>query len=111
MKKSLEALSSQYNTLRAGAANPSVLDRVFVDSYGSITPLNQIARVSTSGSQQLVIEPFDRALLKEIEKAISQASLNLTPTNDGSGVIRINIPPLTEDRRKELVKQVCSTLH
>ena len=110
MKKSLEALTSQYNTLRAGAANPQVLDRVFVDSYGSLTPLNQIARVSTSGSQQLVIEPFDRALLKEIEKAISQASLNLTPTNDGSGVIRINIPPLTEDRRKELVKQVHYTL-
>ena len=91
MKKSIDALGSQFNTLRAGAANPSILDRVFVDSYGSLTPLPQVARIGTSGSQQLVIEPFDKALLKEIEKAISQSSLNLTPTNDGSGTIRINV--------------------
>ncbi len=91
MKKSAEALTSQFNTLRAGAANPAILDRVLVDSYGSLTPLNQVARIATQGSQQLVIEPFDRAMLKEIEKAISQASLNLTPNNDGSGAIRINV--------------------
>ncbi len=90
-KKSADALSSQFNTLRAGGANVNILDRVFVDNFGSITPLNQVARISTAGSQQLVIEPFDKSITKEIEKAISSSSLNLTPTNDGSGVIRINV--------------------
>jgi len=105
MAKSVESIASQFATLRAGGANPAMLDRVFVDSYGTPTPLKEIARVAASGSQQLVIEPFDKAMCKEIEKAISMSDLNLTPTNDGSGVVRINIPPLTEDRRKELVKQ------
>ena len=105
MAKSLDSIQSQYNTLRAGGANPAMLDRVFVDFFGTPTPLQQVARVGSSGSQQLVIEPFDKTICKEIEKAISTSDLNLTPTNDGSGVIRINVPPLTEDRRKELVKQ------
>ena len=105
MKKSLDALQLQFSSLRAGGANPTMLDRVNVDYFGSMTPLNQVARVSAQGSQQLVVEPFDKSLLKEIEKAIITADLNLNPTNDGSGVIRIMVPPLTEDRRKELVKQ------
>lgn len=105
MTKSVDGMQAQFNTLRAGAANPAILDRVFVDYFGTATPLSQIARVSASGAQQLSIEPFDKSAAKDIEKAIAMADLNLTPTNDGSGVIRINIPPLTEDRRKELVKQ------
>lgn len=105
MKKSLDALQLQFSSLRAGGANPTMLDRVNVDYFGSMTPLNQVARVSAQGSQQLVVEPFDKSLLKDIEKAIITADLNLNPTNDGSGVIRIMVPPLTEDRRKELVKQ------
>jgi len=105
MAKSLENMQSQFNTLRTGGANPALLDRVVVEYFGSITPLNQLARVAAAGSQQLVVEPFDKSVTKEIEKAITMANLNLTPTNDGTGVLRINIPPLTEDRRKELVKQ------
>jgi ribosome recycling factor len=105
MAKSLESIQSQFNTLRAGGANAAMLDRVFVDFFGTPTPLSQVARVGTSGSQQLVIEPFDKTICKEIEKAISTSDLNLTPTNDGSGIVRINVPPLTEDRRKELAKQ------
>ena len=105
MTKSIENIQSQLATLRTSGANPSMLDRVFVDYFGTPTPLNQVARVASSGSQQLVIEPFDKSALKEIEKAIGTSDLNLTPTNDGSGVIRINVPPLTEDRRKDLTKQ------
>ena len=91
MKKSLDALGGSFNTLRAGGANPTILDRVMVDNYGAMAPLNSIARVGTQGSQQLTIEPFDKALCKEIEKAISQSGLNLTPNNDGTGIIRINV--------------------
>jgi ribosome recycling factor len=91
MVKSVENIQNQMNTLRVGGASPTMLDRVFVDYYGSPTPLSQVARVATSGAQQLVVEPFDKTLLKEIEKAIATADLNLTPTNDGSGVIRINV--------------------
>ena len=104
MSKSVENIQAQLNTLRAGGASTAMLDRVFVDYFGTPTPLSQVARVSTSGAQQLVVEPFDKAVTKEIEKAISMSDLNLTPQNDGN-VIRINVPPLTEDRRKELVKQ------
>lgn len=103
--KCIESTQAQLNTVRAGGANPAILDRVFVDYFGTPTPLNQVARVAASGSQQLVIEPFDKSVTKEIEKAISTSDLNLTPTNDGSGIIRINIPPLTEERRKDLTKQ------
>lgn len=105
MKKSTDTIQTQYNSLRAGAANPAILDRVYLDYFGSNTQLSQLARISTSGAQQLTIEPFDKGLCKEIEKAIAMADLNLTPTNDGSGIIRINIPPLTEERRKDLAKQ------
>jgi ribosome recycling factor len=105
MTKSVDTIQQQLNTIRASGASPSMLDRVFVDYFGTSTPLNQLARVSAQGSQQLVIEPFDKTATKDIEKAISQADLNLYPNNDGSGAIRINLPSLTEDRRKELSKQ------
>jgi ribosome recycling factor len=105
MTKSVENIQSQFSTLRASGANTAILDRVMIDYFGSVTPLNQLARVATSGSQQLAIEPFDKSIIKDIEKSIAMSDLNLTPTNDGSGVIRINIPPLTEARRKDLAKQ------
>ena len=104
MTKSIESMQNQFNTIRAGQANTAMLDRIFVNYFDSPTPLNQLARISTSGSQQIMIEPFDKSVAKEIEKAIATSDLNLTPTNDGQ-IIRINIPPLTEERRKELVKQ------
>lgn len=104
MSKSIESMQNQFNTIRAGQANPAMLDRIFVDYFGSPTPLNQLARIANSGSQQITIEPFDKSTAKEIEKAIATSDLNLTPNNDGQ-IIRITIPPLTEDRRKELVKQ------
>ena len=106
MGKCVDSTQNQFNSIRAGGANPSLLDRIFVDDFGVPTPLNQVARVAASGSQQLVVEPFDKTLLKEIEKAITTSDINITPVNDGSGMIRLNIPPLTEDRRKELAKQV-----
>lgn len=105
MSKSVEAIQAQFNTIRAGGANPSILDRVMVDYFGSPTPLNQVARVGASGAQTLVIEPFDKTLVKEVERAIAQADLGLAAQNDGSGVLRINLPALTEERRKDLVKQ------
>ena len=84
MTKSIESMQAQFNTIRAGQANPAMLDRIFVDYFGTPTPLNQLARVAASGSQQITIEPFDKAVAKEIEKAIATSDLNLTPTNDGS---------------------------
>lgn len=108
MVKSIESIQSQFNSLRAGGANPAILDRVMVDYYGTLTPLNQLARVGSSGAQQLVVEPFDKTLVPIIDKAIKIADLNLNPINDGSGMIRISIPPLTEERRKELAKQAKS---
>ena len=84
MGKSLESLQAQFNTIRAGQATPSMLDRIFVDYFGTPTPLNQVARVGTSGSQQLTIEPFEKSVCKEIEKAIATSDLNLTPNSDGS---------------------------
>lgn len=105
MQTSLDAIQSQMNTLRASGANPAMLDRVFVEYFGALTPLNQVASVGTNGPNQLTIDPFDKTILGEIEKAISMSDLNLNPTNDGTGLIRINVPQLTEERRKELVKQ------
>lgn len=104
MGKSLESLQSQMNTLRAGGANLSVLDRVSVPYFGAPTPLTQLARVGLSGAMQIVIEPFEKSIIKDIEKAILTSDLNLTPNSDGN-VIRIVVPPLTEDRRKDLAKQ------
>ena len=108
MKASLDACQGQMNTLRASGANPTMLDRVFVDYFGALTPLNQVASIGTNGANQLTIDPFDKSILGEVEKAISMSDLNLNPQNDGTGLIRINVPQLTEERRKELVKQAKS---
>jgi ribosome recycling factor len=103
MIKSVESVTSNLMTVRTGRANASMLDRIMVDYYGAPTPLNQIAGVSVPSAQQLAISPYDKAATKDIEKAIVESDLGVTPTNDGL-VIRINIPPLTADRRKDLLK-------
>eukprot|EP00520_Triparma_pacifica_P012997 CAMPEP_0118647292 /NCGR_PEP_ID=MMETSP0785-20121206/8526_1 /TAXON_ID=91992 /ORGANISM="Bolidomonas pacifica, Strain CCMP 1866" /LENGTH=190 /DNA_ID=CAMNT_0006539371 /DNA_START=289 /DNA_END=861 /DNA_ORIENTATION=+ len=103
MENSLTALSSSLLTLRTGRASPSILDRVMVSYYGADTPLNSLATVSVSSAQQLTIQPFDKGSSGDIEKAIIESDLGLTPSNTGD-VIRINIPALTEERRKEMVK-------
>ena len=105
MEKSVEAFSNELVNIRTGRANPSMLDRVMVEYYGSPTPLNQVAGISVVEGRQLVIKPYDKNSMKDIEHGIYQADLGLTPQNDGT-VIRIVIPPLTEERRKEMVKQV-----
>ena len=105
MEKSVEAFSNELVNIRTGRANPSMLDRVMVEYYGSPTPLNQVAGISVVEGRQLVIKPYDKNSMKDIEHGIYQADLGLTPQNDGT-VIRIVIPPLTEERRKELVKEV-----
>ncbi|MFM7087128.1 MAG: ribosome recycling factor [Cyanobium sp.] len=103
MRKSVEATQRTFNTIRTGRANPSLLDKISVDYYGAETKLKALATLSTPDSQTLQIQPFDRSSLALIEKAISMSDLGLTCNNDGK-VIRINIPPLTEDRRKDLCK-------
>jgi ribosome recycling factor len=103
MKKAIEATQRSFNTIRTGRANSSLLDKVTVEYYGTETPLKQLANISTPDSSTIQIQPYDRSSLAKIEKAISMSDLGLTPNNDGS-VIRLNIPPLTSDRRKELVK-------
>lgn len=105
MDKALEALKKEFALVRTGRANPAILNGVLVPYYGVPTPLNQIASISVPEAQQLLIKPFDKNILKEVEKAIQLADLNLVPLNDGT-VIRINFPALTEQRRKELVKDV-----
>ena len=107
MTASIEATQTKFNTLRTGGANPNLLDRIMVEYFGSLTPLNQVARIAAAGANQLVVEPFDKTLMKEIEKAIAMSDLNLTPNSDGS-VVRISIPMLTEERRKDLAKQAKS---
>lgn len=104
MKKALEALESNLKTIRTGRANPTILDRVEVEYYGSPMPLNQLASVSVVEGRQLMIKPFDKNMLKDVERAISMADLGLVPQNDGT-CIRIMVPALTEDRRKELTKE------
>jgi ribosome recycling factor len=99
----VEATQRNFNTIRTGRANPSLLDKVVVEYYGAETPLKSLATLSTPDSQTIHIQPFDAGSVSTIEKAISMSDLGLTPNNDGR-VIRINIPPLTEDRRKELCK-------
>lgn len=103
MKKVVEALKSEYSTLRTGRATPSLLDKVVVECYGSTMPLNQVATITAPEARLLLIQPWDKGLLGNIEKAIQKSDLGLVPNNDGT-VIRIAIPHLTEERRKELVK-------
>ncbi len=105
MKKSIEATKEDFATVRTGRARPSLLNNVMVDYYGTPTPVNQMAKVSAPEARLLVIEPWDKSMLGDIERAILKANLGLTPNNDGN-LIRINIPQLTEERRKELVKVV-----
>lgn len=105
MEKAISAYSRELASIRAGRANAALLDRVFVDYYGAPTPINQLAGVSVPEARLLVIQPYDKTILGEIEKAILKSDLGLNPTNDGS-LIRIAIPALTEERRKELVKVV-----
>lgn len=103
MEKAIAALQRELSSLRAGRANPALLDRVQVEYYGTNTPLNQVANISTPDPRTLLIQPWDKSIVAEIEKAIMKSDLGLNPTNDGH-VIRITIPPLTEERRTDLVK-------
>jgi len=103
MEKTIESLRGEFAKLRTGRASVAILDGVRVDSYGSMMPLNQVASVSVSDSRSIAISPWDKSLLQGIEKAIHKAELGLQPVNDGK-LIRISIPPLTEERRKDLVK-------
>ena len=105
MDKAIENLNKRFATVRAGRANPSSLDGVYVDYYGSMTPLKQLATIAVPEARQLLIKPFDKGSLGAIEKAILAANLGFNPGNDGE-TIRIVIPELTEERRRELVKQV-----
>lgn len=104
MEKTIAALKDSYNAIRTGRASAAIFDKVRIDYYGTKTPLNQVATISIPEARSVVIQPFDKSLIVEIEKAILTADLGLNPSNDGK-VIRIAIPPLTADRRKELVKQ------
>ncbi len=108
MKKCITALESELGSIRAGRANPTVLDRITVEYYGTPTPINQMASVSVAEARILVVQPYDASQLKAIEKAIQASDLGINPTNDGR-VLRIAFPQLTEDRRKELCKQVSKT--
>lgn len=105
MEKSINVMLSDFAAIRAGRANPNVLDRVKVDYYGSPTPVNQMAAVSVAEARVLVITPWDKSTLKSIEKAIQASDIGINPQNDGQ-VIRLTFPQLTEDRRKEIVKDV-----
>ena len=103
MKKTIAALRDEFNGIRTGRASPSLLDKIRVDYYGQKTPLSQVATISVPEARLIVVQPWDRALFSEIEKAILKSELGLNPSNDGK-VIRLAIPPLTEQRRKDLVK-------
>ena len=105
MLKVIDNLEKRFQTVRAGRANPNVLDGIMVSYYGMDTPLKQLATISVPEARQLLIKPFDRSCLHSIEKAIFEADLGFTPNNDGE-TVRIVIPPLTEERRRELAKQV-----
>lgn len=105
MEKSVDSLAGEYATIRAGRANPHILDKISVDYYGQPSSLQSVANISVAEARTLMIQPWEASLIKEIEKAILTADLGLTPNNDGK-VIRLTFPELTEERRKELVKDV-----
>jgi ribosome recycling factor len=105
MAKSVDATKHEFATVRTGRASAALLDRVAVDYYGAKTPLNQLASISVPEARMLVVTPFDRSTMKEIERAIMESDLGITPSNDGK-IIRLPIPTLTEERRKDLVKVV-----
>ncbi len=108
MEKAINALKKEFASIRTGRANPLILDKVVVDYYGVPTPLRQMSQVSVQDGQTLVITPYDKTIIKEIEKAMIKAELGITPNSDGI-VIRLTFPPLTEDRRKEISKDVKKT--
>jgi ribosome recycling factor len=105
MGKSIEALNNEFKRVRTGRASLSILDPIRVDYYGTLTPLNQMASLSVPESRLIMIQPWDVSVIKDIEKAILKSDLGLTPSNDGK-IIRITIPPLTEERRKQLVRSI-----
>lgn len=105
LEKTLNVLKDEFAAIRAGRANPHILDKLQVEAYGGMSPLNQLGNVSAADARCLVISPWDKSLLKAIEKAVLASNLGINPTNDGN-VIRLVFPDLTEERRKELVKQV-----
>lgn len=108
MQKTVAALKDSFNTIRTGRASASMFDKVFVDYYGAKSPLNQVATIAIPEARSVIITPFDKSLIGEIEKAIQAANLGLNPSNDGK-VIRIQVPALTAERRQELVKQAKAT--
>lgn len=105
MEKSVQSLQREFATIRTGRANPNLLDRIVIEYYGTPTPLKQVASISVPEAQQLYIKPFDKSILKDIEQAINASDLGLPPRNDGVG-IRLMLPALTEERRRQLVKEV-----
>ena len=105
MKKSIQHLETEFSEIRAGRANPAVLDKIRVDYFDTPTPINQLAAVSVAEARTLVIQPWDPSVLRKIEKAIQVSDIGINPQNDGK-VIRMIFPPLTEDRRKEIVKEI-----
>lgn len=105
MDKTISVLVSNLATIRAGRANPAVLDKITVDYYGVATPIQQVGNISVPEARTIIIQPWDATILGDIEKAINASDLGINPANDGK-VIRLNFPPLTEERRKEIVKQV-----
>jgi ribosome recycling factor len=105
MTKSVEVTQGEFNSVRTGRASPSLLDRVQVDYYGTSTPLKQLATIHAADAQLLTVQPYDKSSIKSIEKSIRDSDLGLNPSNDGN-VVRLSIPPLTEERRRELVKVV-----
>lgn len=105
MQRRINHLNDEYKTIRAGRANPSILDKVKVDYYGTPTPVNQVANVSVTEARTITIQPWDASMLGAINKAIQVSDIGINPQNDGK-LIRLNFPPLTEDRRKEIVKDV-----
>ena len=108
MSKCVSSIETEYASIRAGRANPAVLDRVKVDYYGAPTPINQMAAISVAEARVLVVQPWDKSTLKDIEKAIQASDVGINPQNDGN-VLRLVFPQLTEDRRKEIVKDVKKT--
>ncbi len=105
MSKAIDSLKKEFQKVRTGRANPAILDNINVDYYGTPTPLSQVGNISVPDPQLITISPWEKNMLAEIEKAIQRADLGITPQNDGN-IIRLPIPPLTEERRKEMVKQI-----
>lgn len=105
MDKAIDHAASEFTKIRAGKAHPSMLDSVKVDYYGNLVPLNQVGNVSTPDAKTITVQPWEKSMIQPIEKGIVMANLGLNPTNDGT-IIRINLPPLTEERRREIVKKL-----